>query len=52
MKKIINYLPSIFVIVGFLLVSFGVYTINKASGYIVSGLLLFVLSYMFSSKGD
>lgn len=47
-----NYiLTSTTCFVGFLFVSVGVFIINVPIGLIVSGILLFALAYMYSSKG-
>lgn len=51
MKNLITYLPALLVFVGFLFVSVGVFIINVPTGLIISGILLFALAYMYSSKG-
>lgn len=51
MKNLITYLPALLVFVGFLFVSVGIFIINVPIGLIISGILLFALAYMYSSKG-
>ena len=51
MKNLITYLPALLVFVGFLFVSVGIFIINVPIGLIISGILLFALTYMYSNKG-
>lgn len=51
MKNLIIYIPALCVFAGFLLVSIGSFVINLAMGFIISGLLLFILGYMYTNKG-